>query len=102
MVSVKTFFRQDVGRLFVPSVQTLAKISERPFRVFVESVNEAWDRSYRLTDLQPQPDYAVGLGRSALSEARIKKLQPLFRMIQHFAQFLCQPTTCTSHFSPPK
>ena len=32
---------QDVGRLFVSSVQTLAKISEKRFQVFVESVNEA-------------------------------------------------------------
>lgn len=31
---------QDVGRLFVPSVETLAGISEKRFRVFTESVNE--------------------------------------------------------------
>ncbi|WEW60163.1 hypothetical protein PRK78_005648 [Emydomyces testavorans] len=70
---------QDVGRLFVPSVQALAKISEKRFRVFVESVNEAWDCCYPLIDPRPQPDYAVGFGRSGLSEARIHKLQPLIQ-----------------------
>jgi len=70
---------QDVGRLFVPSVQTLAKRGEDRFRVFVESVNEAWDCCYPLIDPRPQPDYAVGFGRSGLTEARINKLQPLIR-----------------------
>jgi hypothetical protein len=70
---------QDVGRLYVPPVQTLAKISEKRFRVFVESVNEAWDCCYPLIDPRPQPDYAVGFGRSGLSEARINKLQPLIQ-----------------------
>jgi hypothetical protein len=70
---------QDVGRLFVPSVQTLAKRGENRFRVFVESVNEAWDCCYPLVDPRPQPDYAVGFGRCGLSEARINKLQPLIR-----------------------
>ena len=70
---------QDVGRLFVPSVQTLAKVSEKRFEVFVESVNEAWDCCYPLINPQPQSNYAVGFGRSSLSEARIDKLQPLMQ-----------------------
>lgn len=70
---------QDIGRLFVPSVETLARISEKRFRVFVESVNEAWDCCYPLIDPRPQPDYAVGFGRSGLSEGRIIKLQPLIQ-----------------------
>ena len=70
---------QDVGRLFVPSVQTLAKISEKRFQVYVESVNDAWDCCSPLIDPRPQPDYAVGFGRSGLSEARINKLQPLLQ-----------------------
>ncbi|TAQ84192.1 hypothetical protein B7494_g7491 [Chlorociboria aeruginascens] len=70
---------QDIGRLFVPSVQTLAKISEKRFQVFVESVNEAWDCCYPLLNPRPQPDYAVGFGRSGLSEARVNKLQPLIQ-----------------------
>lgn len=70
---------QDVGRLYVPSVQTLAKIGEKRFGVFVESVNEGWDCCYSLIDPRPQPDYAVGFGRAGLSEARINKLHPLIK-----------------------
>jgi len=70
---------QDVGQLYVPSVQTLAKISEKRFQVFAESVNEAWDCCYPLIDPRPQPDYAVGFGRAGLSEARINKLHPLIK-----------------------
>lgn len=70
---------QHVGRLYVPSVQTLAKIREMRFQVFAESVNEAWDRVYPLIDPRPQPDYAVGFGRAGLSEARINKLHPLIK-----------------------
>ncbi|PQE16209.1 phosphatidylserine decarboxylase protein [Rutstroemia sp. NJR-2017a BVV2] len=70
---------QDVGRLYVPSVQTLAKIHEKRFLVFVESVNESWDCCHPLTDPQPQPDYVVGFGRAGLSEARIKKPDPLIK-----------------------
>lgn len=70
---------QDVGRLYVPSVQTVAKINEKRFQVFVESVNEGWDCCYPLIDPRPQPDYAVGIGRSGLSEARISKLYPLIK-----------------------
>lgn len=70
---------QDICRLFVPSVQTLAKVSEKRYRVLVESVNEAWDCCYPLLDPRPQSDYAVGFGRSGLTEARIKKLHPLIQ-----------------------
>ena len=70
---------QDLGRIFVPSVQTLAKISDKRFGVFVESVNEGWDSCYPLLNPHPQPDYAVGFGRSGISESRIAKLQPLIR-----------------------
>ena len=47
---------QDTGRLLVPPVQTLAKVSEKRYAVFVESVNEAWDCCYSLSDPRPQPD----------------------------------------------
>ncbi|KAF1961558.1 hypothetical protein CC80DRAFT_589895 [Byssothecium circinans] len=70
---------QDIGRLLVPSVQTLAKVGEKRYLVFVESVNEAWDCCYPLIDPRPQPDYAVGIGRSGLTEARIRKLHPLIQ-----------------------
>ncbi|PQE06294.1 phosphatidylserine decarboxylase protein [Rutstroemia sp. NJR-2017a BBW] len=71
---------QDVGRLYVPSVQTLGKVyMQQRYLVFVESVNDVWDCCYPLTDPQPQPDYAVGFGRAGLSEARIKKLHPLIK-----------------------
>ncbi|MCJ1314594.1 hypothetical protein MMC25_008276 [Agyrium rufum] len=70
---------QDVGRLFIPAVETVAKIREKRFRVFAESVSEGWDCCYPLTTPRPEPDYAVGFGRSGLSEGRISKLQPLIQ-----------------------
>lgn len=70
---------QDVARLFVPSVRSLANLWEPRFTVLVESVNDGWDYCYPLTNLRPQPDYAVGFGRSGLTDRRIRKLEPMIR-----------------------
>ncbi|KAF2175336.1 hypothetical protein K469DRAFT_69192 [Zopfia rhizophila CBS 207.26] len=68
---------QDIARLLVPSVRTLARVSEKHLGVLVESVNEGWENCIPLIDPRPQPDYAVGFGRSGLSDSRIRKLRPL-------------------------
>ena len=66
---------QDIARLLVPSAETLARLSEKRFNIFVESVNEGWDNCFPLTDPRPQPDYAAGFGSSALGDSRITKLR---------------------------
>lgn len=75
---------QDVARLLVPSASTLAKLSEKHLSVLVESVNDGWNSCIPMTDPRPQPDYAVGFGRDALSAARLKKLEPLVGDSFHF------------------
>ncbi|WEW59587.1 hypothetical protein PRK78_005061 [Emydomyces testavorans] len=68
---------QDIARLLVPSVRSLARMSERRLDVLVESVNEGWNNCIPLTEPRPQPDFAVGIGRHGFGDNRIKKLQPL-------------------------
>jgi len=68
---------QDVGRLLVPSPETLAALGAKDLRVLVESVNEGWNNSIPITTTRPQPDFSVGFGRSMFSDDQLSKLQPL-------------------------
>jgi hypothetical protein len=86
----KTRVVQDLARLFVPSVRTLARISHKRFDVFVESVGERWDAN--LLDTQSQPDYAMGLGRIALSDQRIKKLHSILQNDPSSSRSIFNPT----------
>lgn len=65
---------QDIARLLVPSAETLATLGEKRFDVLVESVNEGWNNCIPVTSPRPQPDYAVGFGRSAFSDDHLSKL----------------------------
>ena len=67
---------QDVARLLVPSVETLASLGEQRYDVFVENVSYGWDNCIPIIRPQPQPDYSVGFGRSAFSKAQFKRLEP--------------------------
>lgn len=68
---------KDLTPMLVPSIESLAMLSaEKHPDGAVESVSEGWNSSLPLTKPRPQPDYAVGFGRSAFSAAQLAKLQP--------------------------
>ncbi|MCJ1231380.1 hypothetical protein MMC12_008057 [Toensbergia leucococca] len=66
---------QDIGRLLVPSAETLATLGAHHLDILVESVNEGWNNSIPVTIPRPQPDYAVGFDESAFSKEQLSKLQ---------------------------
>jgi hypothetical protein len=68
---------QNISRLLVPSAETLATLGANHLDIMVESVNEGWNNSIPVTKPRPQPDYAVGFGRSAFSEDQLSKLRPI-------------------------
>ena len=68
---------QDISRLIVPSAMNLAIYGDTHLDVLIESVNEAWTGSISVEGPRPQPDYAVGFGRSAFTDEQLKKLGPL-------------------------
>lgn len=65
---------QDITRLLVPSVETLATLGDERLAILVESVNEGWNNCIPVTSPRPQPDYAAGFGRSAFSDDQLSKL----------------------------
>ncbi|KAL1838349.1 hypothetical protein VTJ49DRAFT_2780 [Mycothermus thermophilus] len=67
---------QDIGRLIVPSAETLATFGEKHLDILVESVDEEWNNSIPLTHPHPQPDYSVGFKRGAFTEDQLAKLAP--------------------------
>lgn len=67
---------RDIALLIVPSAETLSIRHSRDLRVLAESVNEGWNNSIPFTQTRPQPDYAVGFGRSAFSADQLKRLEP--------------------------
>jgi hypothetical protein len=78
---------KDCTPLIVPYAESLATLGAKHLDIVVESVNEVWNNSIPVTKPRPQPDYAVGFGRSAFSEDQLSKLQP----------FLGDPS-CSSYF----
>ncbi|KAF7535570.1 hypothetical protein G7Z17_g13187 [Cylindrodendrum hubeiense] len=66
---------QDIARLIVPSVETLA-LRDDNLRHLAESVNEGWDSSFPLFGNRPQPDYSVGFKREAFTHDQLAKLAP--------------------------
>ncbi|EAS31479.3 uncharacterized protein CIMG_06958 [Coccidioides immitis RS] len=67
---------QDLSRLIVPAAETLATCGAKNLECLVESVNEPWGSSIAFCGPRPQPDYAVGFGRSAFTEDELNKLEP--------------------------
>lgn len=67
---------QDIGRLIVPSAETLAIFGAKHLDILTESVNEGWNNSIPLTSTRPQPDYSVGFKRNAFTEDQLAKLSP--------------------------
>ena len=54
----------------------------------VESVNEGWNNCVPVTKPRPQPDYALGFGRSAFSEDQLNKLQPFIGDPSYLSYFM--------------
>ncbi|KAI4156662.1 MAG: hypothetical protein LQ340_000108 [Diploschistes diacapsis] len=72
---------QDITRLIVPSAQSLAiraiRGGSKNLKYLIESVNEGWNNSIPLIGRRPQPDYAVGLKRTAFTEEQLAKIEPI-------------------------
>jgi hypothetical protein len=67
---------KDLTPLIVPSAEPLATLGANHLDIVIESVNEGWNNCVSVTKSRPQPDYAVGFGRSAFSDDQLSKLQP--------------------------
>lgn len=67
---------QDITRVVVPSAQNLAIYGAKHLNHLHESVNEGWNSAIAFEGTRPQPDYSVGLGRSAFTQEQLNKLKP--------------------------
>jgi hypothetical protein len=68
---------QDIGRLIVPSPETLTMFGAIHLKHLIETVDEGWIKSIPLVKgPRPQPDFAVGLKSSAFTSEQLKKLYP--------------------------
>ncbi len=68
---------QDIGRLLVPSPETLTMFGATHLKHLIETVDESWIKSIPLVKgPRPQPDFAVGVKSSAFTSDQLKKLQP--------------------------
>ena len=68
---------QDIGRLLVPSPETLTMFGAIHLKHLIETVDESWIKSIPLVKgPRPQPDFAVGIKSSAFTSDQLKKLQP--------------------------
>lgn len=68
---------RSISPYIVPSVEDLAILGATKLRCLIENVNEAWTGSIPVEGPRPQPDYAVGFGRSAFTDVQLQKLDPL-------------------------
>lgn len=68
---------RSISPYIVPSVEDLAILGATKLRCLIENVNEAWAGSIPVEGPRPQPDYAVGFGRSAFTDEQLNKLDPL-------------------------
>lgn len=80
---------RDISLLIVPSAQTLATYGATHLEHLTESVNEGWNSAIPIYGPRPQPDYAVGFGRSAFRDDQLEKLKPFVGEVTD---------TFTSHF----
>ncbi|OAT02938.1 hypothetical protein, variant 1 [Blastomyces dermatitidis ER-3] len=72
----KSASTEDISRVIVPSAESLAVDGAKTLKHLVESVNEQWSSSIAFCGPRPQPDYAVGFGRSAFTEDQLKTFEP--------------------------
>ncbi len=68
---------QDIGRLLVPSPETLAMFGATHLKHLTETVDESWIKSIPLVKgPRPQPDFAVGLKAFVFTPDQLRRLQP--------------------------
>jgi hypothetical protein len=79
---------QDITRLIVPSAETLATYGARHLDHLIENVNEDWTGGMPVEGPRPQPDYSVGLRRSAFTEEQLKRLDPLIGSVYDTSFFV--------------
>ena len=79
---------QDITRLIVPSAQNLAIRGATHLKHLVESVNEGWIGSIPVEGPRPQPDYCVGLRRSAFTDEQLQRLDPLIGSVYDTSFFV--------------
>ncbi|KAL8991758.1 MAG: hypothetical protein Q9169_007678, partial [Polycauliona sp. 2 TL-2023] len=67
---------QDIGRLIVPSPETLAKFGSPQLAHLIENVNETWSLGIPVEGPRPQPDFSVGFKPSAFTQDQLSRLGP--------------------------
>ena len=67
---------RDISPLICPSAQVLRIYGAKHLNHLCESVNEGWNSAIAFEGTRPQPDYSVGLGRSAFTQEQLNKLKP--------------------------
>ncbi|KAI9778935.1 MAG: hypothetical protein M1816_003800 [Peltula sp. TS41687] len=77
-----------IARLIVPSAEDLADFGSKHLKHLVESINEGWGNAIPVTKTRPQPDYAVGFGRSAFTKEQLDKLRPFVGKLTDTSYFM--------------
>ena len=77
-----------IARLIVPSAEDLADFGSKHVKYLVESINEGWENAIPVTKTRPQPDYAVGFGRSAFTKEQLDKLRPFVGELTDTSYFM--------------
>ncbi|KAL7938316.1 hypothetical protein V8C35DRAFT_148512 [Trichoderma chlorosporum] len=67
---------RDISPLICPPAQVLRIYGAKHLKLLNESVNEGWNSAIPCCGPRPQPDYSVGFGRSAFTDAQLEKLTP--------------------------
>ena len=68
---------QDIGRLIVPSAETLATYGATALDGLIEGVNESWNNSIAFEGSVPKPDYSTGFDQSIYTHEQFQKLLSL-------------------------
>lgn len=67
---------RDILPLIVPSAENLGIWGATHLNKLVEGVDQPWDCAQPLVAPRPQPDYSVGFGRVAFTQAQLDRLGP--------------------------
>lgn len=67
----------DIGRLLVPSAETLGLQGAAHLRHLTENIREEWSEAIPFAGARPRPDYCVGFSDASFSPAQLAKLAPL-------------------------
>ncbi|KAF2860523.1 hypothetical protein K470DRAFT_247113 [Piedraia hortae CBS 480.64] len=68
---------RDITQLLVPSAESLATCAlEQEYEFLKKSTNQGWNRCRKLTNIRPQPDYAVGFKKTAFTSQQVQRIWP--------------------------